>query len=105
MNSGKKEVNNDEEMWELILFVAEPENIGRQRVERLNQIFEKSLQNRYHIDLICLPENTEKAFQYDVIAVPTLIRLTPEPAVRIVGDFSDPSRLMSALGAPPLKNG
>ncbi len=104
MNSGKKEMDFEKEMWELILFVAESGKIGRQKVAQLNRIFEKYLQKGYHIDLVCLPENPEKAYRYEIIAVPTLIRLAPEPTVRIVGDFSNPSRLMRALGVHPLKN-
>lgn len=88
-------------MWEMILFVAEPENTARHRTERLNSVFERYLQTGYRFDLVSLLDSPEKALQYDIIAVPTLIRLKPEPVIRIVGDFTDPLQLMKALGIPP----
>jgi circadian clock protein KaiB len=100
MSAEKRGMDTEAGTWELILFVAESKDTARYRAERLNSVFEKYLQTGYRIELVSLLDSPEKALQYDIIAVPTLIRLKPEPVIRIVGDFTDPCQLMKALGMP-----
>jgi circadian clock protein KaiB len=46
------------------------------------------------VDLMAVPELAER---YGVIATPTLIKTSPEPTRRIVGDLSDNAKVLEAL--------
>ncbi len=54
------------------------------------------------IDIYAHPEATR---EYQILATPTLVKVLPEPLRRLIGDLSDPARLMAglnlaALGSP-----
>jgi circadian clock protein KaiB len=48
------------------------------------------------IDVLAWPE---RALDDDVLVTPTLIKLSPPPARRLVGDLSDWRSVLSSLGA------
>ncbi len=51
----------------------------------------------YHLTVVDVLEQPELAEAHRVIATPTLIRHTPEPIKRIIGDLSDLEALALAL--------
>jgi circadian clock protein KaiB len=53
---------------------------------------------RYKLEIVDVLEQPARALQDNIIATPTLIRLSPGPVVRITGNLSNTSLVISALG-------
>jgi circadian clock protein KaiB len=63
----------------------------------LKRICEQYLANRYHIEMIDLLGNPALARGDQILAVPTLVRRTPEPVKKIIGDLSNTQRVLAGL--------
>ncbi len=93
---------NDEgrvtENWHLCLYVAGQTPHSLRAISNLKRLKDTWLENIHRIDIIDLIENPERARQDDILAIPTLMRRSPEPRVKIVGDLSNESLLLNRLG-------
>ena len=87
----------DAEDWRLRLYVAGQTPRARKAQANLTAICEHHLPGRYSIEVVDLLEHPELARGDGIIAVPTLVRESPEPARRIIGDLSDTSRVLDGL--------
>jgi len=65
----------------------------------LEQICEECFAGNYSIEIVDLQEHPERARMDNVIAIPMLERVSPEPLVRIIGDLSDKQAVLGALDA------
>ena len=65
----------------------------------LKRLCEEHFAGNYRIEVVDLLEHPERARTDNVIAIPTLERVSPEPVVRIIGDLSDKQSVLGALGA------
>lgn len=90
--------------WELMLFVAGQSPKSVMAYANLRKACDHYLPGRYNIQLIDLTRagQASLAKQFQVVAIPTLIRTQPDPQKRIIGSLSDLQRLVSdlELGAP-----
>ncbi|MCH1866898.1 circadian clock KaiB family protein [Nocardioides sp. CFH 31398] len=68
----------------------------------LYALCEARLPGRHHIEIVDLMDEPARARTDGVIAVPTLIRVSPTPVRRVVGDLSDTARLLAGLELGPL---
>jgi circadian clock protein KaiB len=50
------------------------------------------------IEVIDLREHPELAEAERILATPLLVRMTPLPKRRVIGDLSDPHRVLASLG-------
>ena len=74
------------------------ERLGSQRAKTaLTDLFNNALKNGYHMEVIDIQKYPEKADEDGIIVIPTLIRVSPAPEKRFIGDFSDNTKLLSAL--------
>ena len=67
-------------------------------VENLKRICERSIKDGYDLKVIDLYRQPEMAKLHDIIAAPTLLKLSPLPARKIIGDLSNEARVLDALG-------
>ncbi len=84
--------------WRLSLFVAgvAPESVrARSNLDALISTYLSDVEAQ--IEVIDLLEKPSIARERNILALPTLIRETPEPVTRVVGDLSDVERLWSVL--------
>jgi circadian clock protein KaiB len=63
----------------------------------LKRICEEYLTNRYRIEMIDLLDDPALARGDQILAVPTLVRRTPEPVKKIIGDLSNTQRVLAGL--------
>jgi circadian clock protein KaiB len=87
-------------LYDLHLYVAGTSSYSLRAVEAMNRICMGTLKNRCQLHIIDIYESPELAREAQILAVPTLVRLAPPPARRLVGDFSDSSRVLQFLGLP-----
>jgi circadian clock protein KaiB len=63
----------------------------------LKRICEEYLSNRYRIEMIDLLDDPALARGDQILAVPTLVKRTPEPIRKIIGDLSNTQRVLAGL--------
>ncbi len=66
-------------------------------IETLEAICEKLISGRYDLEVINLYDDPDEAEKMQIIAAPTLIKDLPPPVRRLVGDLSNPGRVMMVL--------
>ncbi|AFM17690.1 KaiB domain-containing protein [Mycolicibacterium chubuense NBB4] len=85
------------EVWELRLYVTDHSPKCVAAIENLRRTCERHLAGRHRIEIVDLLENPRRAADDQIVAVPTLVRKSPAPVRKVVGDFSDTERLLAAL--------
>ena len=89
-----------EEVLRLRLYVAgrNPKSIIAQR--NLTCLCEQHLTTPYQIEIVDLTTHPELARTDQILATPTLVRLTPAPERRVIGDLSDSDSVIFGLDLP-----
>jgi circadian clock protein KaiB len=70
-------------------------------VERIKAICERHLTRRYDLTVIDLYQKPHLARQAQVVGAPTLVKESPLPQRRIIGDMADKSRVLRGLDVQP----
>lgn len=89
------------EVWHLRLYVAGQSPKSLRAFANLKSLCEEHLAGRYEIELIDLVEQPALARADDIVAIPTLVRLLPEPLRKVIGDLSDRERVLVGLRLGP----
>ncbi|MBV9521387.1 MAG: circadian clock KaiB family protein [Alphaproteobacteria bacterium] len=63
----------------------------------LKRLCEEHLPGKYEIEVIDLLVNPQLAAGDQILAIPTLVRLLPEPIKHIIGDLSNTERVLVGL--------
>jgi circadian clock protein KaiB len=87
--------------WNLRLYIAGRTPKSITAFENLKKICEEHLQGQYHIEIIDLLKQPQLAKGDQILAVPTLVRLLPEPIKKIIGDLSNTERVLVGLDLRP----
>ena len=66
-------------------------------IKNLNDILEKEPKDLYTLDVVDVLKDPQAASEDKILATPTLIKFSPGPAKRIIGDLSDRAKVMSGL--------
>jgi circadian clock protein KaiB len=85
------------ERYKLQLFISGSTARSQRAIGNMLRICEQHLQGRYDYEVIDVYQNPEATRELQVIATPTLVKLSPQPLRRIVGDLSDEERVLSGL--------
>ena len=85
----------------LRLYVAGQSPKSLTALANLKRLCEEHLPDRYEIEVVDLVENPRLAAGDEIIAIPTLVRRLPGPMRRIIGDLSDPERVIVGLQLLP----
>jgi circadian clock protein KaiB len=81
----------------LRLYVAGQTPKCMRAFSNLKRICEQYLTDRYRIEMIDLLQDPGLARGDQILAVPTLVRRTPEPIKKIIGDLSNTQRVLVGL--------
>jgi circadian clock protein KaiB len=77
-----------------LLYVAGPTPKSVAALRNLEQLCEKHLAGRYHIEVIDLMKNPHLAQSDQILAVPTLVRKLPSPIRKMIGNLSNTERVL-----------
>ncbi len=81
------------------LFITGRTTRSEQAIANLQHICEKWIGKcKYEIQVIDVLEQPELAEQERIIATPTLVKVSPPPVRRIIGDLSDTVQVVIGLG-------
>jgi circadian clock protein KaiB len=84
----------------LRLYVAGSTPQSGRAITNLKAICETHLQGRYVLTVVDLYAEPERAREDQIIVAPTLIRQSPLPIRRVVGDLANTERVLAALDLP-----
>ncbi len=87
--------------FELRLYVAGGTTQSLAALANLNRICETHLAGQYCIEVIDLRQTPQLAARDQIFAVPTLVRQSPEPIKKIIGDLSNAERVLVGLDIHP----
>lgn len=81
----------------LKLYVAGHTPNSVRAISNVKKLLEKELDGSYSLEITDVLKNPRQALDYEILATPTLIRLLPPPPKRVIGDLSDPDKVLSGL--------
>jgi circadian clock protein KaiB len=85
------------EAYVLRLFVAGTTMRSQNAITNVRQICDEHLAGRFDLEVIDVYTHPQETRDFQIVATPTLVKVTPEPLRRIVGDLSGRQRVLSAL--------
>lgn len=92
------EKEKDELEYELKLFVSGAAPNSTRAITNLQEILETHLPGRYLLTITDVRQETAVAEREQIIALPLLIKLKPQPARRMIGDMSNTEKVLTGLG-------
>ena len=84
-----------------ILFVSGMSPHSINAIRNIGKICDKYMPGDYELEIIDIIKQKQQAAAYQIIALPTLIRLEPEPKRIILGDLSNTSKVLKILNINP----
>jgi circadian clock protein KaiB len=94
--------NPEPQPYVLRLFVTGTTARSQRAISNLRNICDRQLGGRCDLEVIDVYLNPEATRDYQIVATPTLVKVSPEPLRRIVGDLSDRTKVLLGLSIPPL---
>ena len=89
---------NPEGRFLLKLYVSGMTPRSRRAIRNLQKLCDEYLPDRYDLEIIDIFQQPALAKGAQIVAVPTLVKSLPPPLRRIIGDLSDPGRILLVLG-------
>jgi circadian clock protein KaiB len=92
-------------IYKLRLYIT-PRTANSQRaISNLDALCQEDLPVRFDVEIIDVTEQPAMAERDKILATPTLVRQTPGPMRKIIGDLSDRERVLSSLDLQPVTIG
>ena len=88
---------NDDE-YVLRLYVAGSNHYSLRAIENTRRLCSEFLPGRYELHVIDLYQQPTLAQRDRIVTVPVLVKVSPPPSARCVGDMSDIERTLRTLG-------
>ena len=85
---------------QLTLFVSGASPTSTQAVRRLRDLCDRQFPSGYDLEIVDIYQQPAMVVSRGVLAVPTLFKDLPLPVRVLIGDFTDESRVLAALGLP-----
>ena len=84
-------------LWQLRLYVTDSTPKSLTAFANLKKFCESHLKGCYRITVIDLAKRPQLAKGDQILALPTLVRMLPQPMRKIIGDLSDTQRVLVGL--------
>ncbi len=91
------ETSETAETYILKLYIAGMTPLSLRSIANAKRICEKYLADRYQLEVIDISQQAQLAKESQISALPTLIRESPLPLRRVVGDLSDTQHVLLGL--------
>ncbi|NGZ07270.1 MAG: circadian clock protein KaiB [Magnetococcales bacterium] len=83
-----------------LLFITGRSSIGDRALANFRTLANTAYPDNHELEVIDIMRHPGRAEEYRILAAPTLVRLSPGPMLKIVGDLSAVERLRQILGMP-----
>jgi len=84
-------------MFRFTLYVAGDSARSRLAIANLRRLLDERLRGRSEFAIIDVQQSPERAETARILTTPTLVKESPEPRRRVIGDLSDSERVLQAL--------
>ncbi|WP_264537412.1 circadian clock KaiB family protein [Flavobacterium sp. N1736] len=85
------------ENHKFVLFVSGMSVKSGHAIENLRIICDKYFADNYELEIIDISRDTEQAVIHQIVAIPTLIKVSPAPRRIILGDLSNKEKVLKIL--------
>ena len=85
------------EVYLLTLYITGASPNSAKAVNNIKNICEKYLKDRYQLEIIDIYQQPLLAASEQIIALPLLIKSSPLPAKRLIGNMSDSEKVLKGL--------
>jgi circadian clock protein KaiB len=96
--SGYEDTTVEEQVYKLSLFITGASPNSSRAITNLKDICETHLKDKYELEIIDVYQQPIMAANEQVIALPMLIKRSPGPTRRLIGDMSDIDKVLRGLG-------
>jgi len=86
-----------EAVYQLRLYIAGASPNSNRAINNIRIFCEENLKGRYELEIIDIYQQPQIASKDQVIALPLLIKSSPPPLKRLIGDMSDTARVIKGL--------
>ncbi len=93
-NSG----DNTSIIYKLRMYVTGASPNSAKAISNIKNICDEHLSGRYDLEIIDIYQEPLIAQREQVVAIPMLVKSSPLPLKRLIGDMSDTKKVLSALG-------
>ena len=83
------------------LYVSSASPVSARALVNARRFFDSHLPGGYRLEIVNIGDHVEQARRDQVVASPTLLRLSPLPQRRFIGDMSNTARLCDWLDVAP----
>ena len=90
--------NDGGERYSFRLYVTGASPGSSRAIALIKEFCEQFLKGRYRLEVVDVYQQPALADEERILATPTLVRTSPLPLRRIVGNLADPQRLQAGLG-------
>jgi circadian clock protein KaiB len=87
--------------YRLRLFVTGATPRSFRAIQNIRAICEAYLQGHYDLEVVDIYQHPEQAKAEQIIVTPTLVKQTPLPGRKLIGDLSDTARVLVGLDITP----
>jgi circadian clock protein KaiB len=91
---------SEKQVYTLRLFITGASPNSLRAITNLKAICETHLTGNYELEIIDVYQQPLIAQSEQVIALPMLIKMSPSPVRRLIGDMSDTEKVLRGLGLP-----
>lgn len=84
----------------LRLFITGNSARSRSAIQRVQAVVNRLPADHVALEIIDILENPAAADAARILATPSLVRIHPQPSIRVVGDMSDESVLQAVVEGP-----
>ena len=85
-------------MFILKLFIVGNSPKSSKLVASFRSLLDEICAGDYTLEVIDVLANSDLAEQESILATPTIVRNHPAPALRVIGDMTDPLKVLDLLG-------
>lgn len=89
------------EKGELRLYVTGATLLSTRAIENIQDLIQEELQGVYAYEIVDVLERPDLADEDGIFATPTLVRRSPAPVRKLIGDLSDRELVLSSLRMGP----
>ncbi len=88
----------NKQRWVFRLYIAGEAQNSQMAVANLADIRQAYRLEQYELEIIDILKDPLVAIRDGILVTPTLVRLYPEPACKIIGNLSERSKVLRVLG-------
>jgi circadian clock protein KaiB len=88
--------------WDLELYVIDRTLKSTTAFTNLTRICHEQLDDKCSIRVIDIEKSPQLAKENQIVAIPTLVKTSPLPMRRVIGDLSNTARVLSGLDLHPI---